>query len=402
MTVGVREWARGRPLITGAVGAVVLFLLLVVVYVLARPAVPAPVLVPVAVACAALVGRQRWPVPTLALVGGVALLAIGSGKATELLAAPVLVAVYTVAARTSPRTTVLVAVPAGFMLVGMGALLDPGPGLTLEHVSWFAWIGMAAAVGDAVRSGRAYFAAMAERAERAERTREEEARRRVVEERLRIARELHDVVAHHIAVVNVQAGVAGHLLTTRPDEAAAAMGHIRRASRTVLDELSGLLSVLRETADPAAPTAPAPGMADVAGLIEGFRGSGLHVACSVAGDTRTLPSAVDVVAYRLVQEALTNAHRHGAGTAALSVVRRPTQLTLEIINGLPATSARSPGVGLGLIGMRERAAAVGGTVSTGPDVDAATFRVRAVLPLTASEAAPGGLPHEPTGSGVAS
>jgi signal transduction histidine kinase len=406
MMVGMRGWARDRPLVTDAVGAVVLSLVLVVVYLLARPAEPATVLVPVAVACAALTVRRRWPVPTLALVGGVALLTVVSGRATGLLAAPVLVAVYTVAVRTGRRTTVLVAVPVGFVLVAVGVLLDAEPGSGLEHLSRFAWIGLAAAVGDAVRSGRAYLAAMAERAERAERTREEEARRRVAEERLRIARELHDVVAHHIAVVNVQAGVAGHLLTARPDEAAVALGHIRRASRTVLDELSGLLGVLRETTDPAAPTAPAPGMADVGGLVEGFGASGLDVSCSVAGDTGTLPPAVDVVAYRLVQEALTNAHRHGTGTAALSVVRHPTQVTLEVTNRLPATTGRgrSLGVGLGLIGMRERAAAVGGTVYAGPDVDAAIFRARAVLPLppTASDASSAALPYRPTGSGVAS
>src|SRR3954453_9529716 len=218
MMVGMRGWARDRPLVTDAVGAVVLSLVLVVVYLLARPAEPATVLVPVAVACAALTVRRRWPVPTLALVGGVALPAVVSGRATGLLSAPVLVAVYTVAVRTGRRTTVLVAVPVGFVLVAVGVLLDAAPGSGLDHLTRFAWIGLAAAVGDAVRSGRAYLAAMAERAERAERTREEEARRRVAEERLRIARELHDVVAHHIAVVNVQASVAGHLLTARPDE----------------------------------------------------------------------------------------------------------------------------------------------------------------------------------------
>ena len=398
----MRSFLRERPLAADAGGAVALFVVLVVAKSSELPASAAapPTLVLLSGACAALVARRRWPLPTLVLVVAVGLLALALARADGRFAAPVVVAVYTVAVRTDRRTTVLTAVTVGILVVAASVLFDPDPGLTAENLSRFTWIGMAAAVGDAVRSGWAYLAAVEERVDRAERTREEEARRRVAEERLRIARELHDVVAHHIAVINVQAGVAEHLLTTRADEAAVALGHVRRAGRTVLDELSGLLGVLREPGDPAAPTAPAPGLVDVADLVEGFRASGLEVRCSVTGDTTTLPSTVDVVAYRIVQEALTNAHRHGTGTARLSVVRSPAQLTLEVTNGLPVTDGRSPGTGLGLVGMRERAAAVGGGVDTGPDTDGATFRVRAVLPRTPADAAPGALPHRPTGSGV--
>ncbi len=388
MTVtGLRSFAQRRPLVVDAAAAVALFLVLVVVPVEERPvpveSVSAFVLL--AASCALLVARRRWPLPTLGLVVAVGLVALGLGRADERFAVPVLVAVYAVAVRTDRRTTVLAAVPAALAVVVASVLFDPAPGLTAENLSRFTWIGMAAAVGDAVRGGRAHLAAVQERADRAERTREEEARRRVAEERLRIARELHDVVAHHIAVINVQAGVAGHLLTTRPGEAAAALSHVRRASRAVLDELSGLLGVLREPADPTALTRPAPGLAELGALVEGFRASGLDVSWSERGAARTLPTTVDVVAYRLVQEALTNAHRHGAGTATLSVVRGSTRLTVEVTNGLAAhrdrTGDGARGSGLGLVGMHERAAAVGGTVDTGPDADAPTFRVRAVLPL---------------------
>ncbi len=389
MMIRLRSFARRRPLVVDAVAALALFLVLVVVPVEERPVPvpvePVPTFVLLAASCGLLVACRRWPLPTLGLVVGVGLVALGLGRADERFAAPVLVAVYAVAVRTDRRTTVLAAVPTGLSVVAASVLFDPAPGFTAENLGRFAWIGMAAAVGDAVRGGRAHLAAVHERAERAERTREEEARRRVAEERLRIARELHDVVAHHIAVINVQAGVAGHLLATRPGEATAALGHIRRASRTVLDELSGLLGVLREPADPTAPTRPAPGLAELGALVKGFRASGLDVSWLERGAARRLPTTVDVVAYRLVQEALTNAHRHGTGTATLSVVRGPTRLTVEVTNGLAAhrdrTGDGTRGTGLGLVGMRERAAAVGGTVHTGPDADAPTFRVRAVLPL---------------------
>ncbi|WP_258040299.1 sensor histidine kinase, partial [Streptomyces sp. SM9] len=184
------------------------------------------------------------------------------------------------------------------------------PWYAQENFGIFAWLGLAAAAGDAVRSRRAYITAIHERADRAERTREEEARRRVAEERLRIARDLHDVVAHHIALVNVQAGVAAHVMDRRPDQAKEALAHVREASRSALDELRATVGLLRQSGDPEAPTEPAPGLARLDDLAERFRNAGLpvEIACPDRGDP--LPAAVDLAAYRVVQEALTNVHKH--------------------------------------------------------------------------------------------
>jgi signal transduction histidine kinase len=217
-----------------------------------------------------------------------------------------------------------------------------------------------------------------QRAIRAEETREEEAQRRVVAERLRIARELHDVVAHHIAVVHVQAGVADHLLDTKPAEAHEAIAHIRRASGSVLDELGGLLDVLRQPDEPITPTAPAPGLGGLTSLIDSFSASGLAVDVRANGVPEPMPPAVELVAYRLVQEGLTNAHKHGSGTATLDFTFEPGALAIDIAN--PCPEGTSPhGGGHGLAGMHERAKAVGGTVTTSIDDDA--WRLAARLPF---------------------
>jgi signal transduction histidine kinase len=331
-----------------------------------------------ALACGALVVRRRWPMPTLAIttLAAVPAVALGAGLETYLL--PVVVAVYTVAVWTDRWTTLTSAIPAVAFLIGVVLLLSPGP-FNAEGIGRFAWIGMAAAVGDAVRSRRAYIAAIEERAERAERTREEEALRRVAEERLHIARELHDVVAHHIAVINVQAGVAEHLIGTDPAAAGEALGHVRRSSRAVLDELGGLLGVLRRPDESATPTEPAPGLAQLEGLVETLRAAGVELYWSVVGEVRLLPATVDLVGYRVVQEALTNAHRHGTDTASLSVVYTDTDVVIEVAN-TPGPRRDNGGTGLGLVGMRERAATVGGTCHAGVDADG-MFRVRVTLPL---------------------
>ncbi len=320
---------------------------------------------------AALVVRRRW--------AAVVVPAVAVGAQIEPFLIPVVVATYTVAVRTDRWTALRSAVPTALFLVLVVVLLTPTPGFTLESFARFAWIGMAAAIGDAVRSRRANIAAIEERAVRAERTREEEARRRVAEERLHIARELHDVVAHHIAVINVQAGVAGHLITSQPEAAAEALAHVRRSSRAVLDELGGLLGVLRRPEESDTPTEPAPGVAQLESLVGSFRASGLDLRSTLSGEVRDLPATVDLVAYRVVQEALTNAHRYGTDVAHLSVAYTPTDLSLEVVNAL-GTRPRAVGTGLGLVGMRERAGAVGGSMCAGLDRDD-LFHVHVTLPL---------------------
>ncbi|MCS7483434.1 sensor histidine kinase [Umezawaea endophytica] len=332
-----------------------------------------------ALSFAVLAVRRRWPLWTLVLTSLGVVPAVAFGFDVEPFLVPVVIATYTVAVRTDRWTALRTAVPTAVFVVVVVVLLTPAPGFNWESIGRFAWIGMAAAIGDAVRSRRATIAAIEERAVRAEQTREEEARRRVAEERLHIARELHDVVAHHIAVINVQAGVAGHLITAQPEAAAEALGHVRRSSRAVLDELSGLLGVLRRPEESDTPTEPAPGLAQLDELVDAFRASGLDLETTLTGEVHDLPATVDLVAYRVVQEALTNAHRHGTDTARLSVVHTPSEIILEVTNAL-AARPHTGGSGLGLVGMRERAGAVGGTIEAGIGADG-RFHVRATLPL---------------------
>jgi signal transduction histidine kinase len=210
-----------------------------------------------------------------------------------------------------------------------------------------------------------------------------DAQRRVEEERLRIARELHDVVAHTMATITVQAAAASQLLRDRPDEAAASLKAIRAASKDGLRELRVILDVLRsasggseETADA---TQPTPGLARLDALVEGVRGAGLPVTVTITGRPRDLPAITDLSAFRIVQEALTNAIRHaGPATAAVTVDYGAEELHVETTDtgrGGPPGAA-----GHGLRGMRERATAAGGTIDIGP-LPGGGFRVAARLPL---------------------
>jgi signal transduction histidine kinase len=240
-----------------------------------------------------------------------------------------------------------------------------------------AFLGMAAAYGDATRSRRAYIAAVEDRATRAEQTREEEARRRVAEERLRIARELHDVVAHHIAVVKVQATGARHIGPSRPDQVAAALDAISRSADAALKETAYVVGLLRHSGDPAAPTTPPRGLAQLTNLLEDVADH-LTVDLHQSGEARQLPAAVDVAAYRIALEALTNARKYGNGTADLTVAYTPLAITLDITN--PVGRVRpGQGSGYGILGMCERAAAIGGRVTAGMD-GSGRFAVHASLP----------------------
>jgi signal transduction histidine kinase len=269
------------------------------------------------------------------------------------------------------------------VLTGAAMLAGPLPWYSQENIGVFAWTGMAAAAGDAVRSRRAFVDAIRERAERAERTREEEARRRVAEERLRIARDLHDVVAHHIALVNVQAGVASHVMDKRPDQAKEALSHVREASRSALNELRATVGLLRQSGDPEAPTEPAPGLDRLEDLVGTFRNAGLPVEAACSDRATGLPAAVDLAAYRIVQEALTNVQKHAGAEAKaeVSVVRVGPNIEVTILDNGPGTAQPSPDSGgHGLLGMRERVTALRGTLTTGPRYGGG-FRVHAILPV---------------------
>jgi signal transduction histidine kinase len=241
-------------------------------------------------------------------------------------------------------------------------------------------------LAEAVRARRAYVAELRDRAERAERTREEEARRRVHEERMRIARELHDVVSHTIGVISVQAGVAAHLLRRKPDKAAESLEAIRQASDEALGELHAMLGVLRDDGDGRPPLAPAPGLAELDTLVAQAGKAGVEVRVTVEGEPRRLPSAVDLAAYRVVQESLTNVVRHArASRAEVTVTHGERCVEVEVVDdgrGPPPGhgSSNGAGSGQGILGMRERARAIGGTLEAGPRPGGG-FRVRASLPV---------------------
>jgi signal transduction histidine kinase len=233
------------------------------------------------------------------------------------------------------------------------------------------------AFGDTVRSRRALRAATREREEREAREREEEARRRAAEERLGIARELHDTLAHSLVAINVRAGVALDLHDSQ--DPSAALQDIKHASATALRDLRATLSLLRDQRE-AAPTAPAFDLGALPGLVENARASGVRADMDVDADTAAVSSAVGVAAFRIVQEALTNVLRHAdASRASVRVRARANALDIEITDDGRANGA---GVtpGHGLRGMAERAAALGGRVDVGPR-DEGGWRVHAVLPL---------------------
>jgi len=245
--------------------------------------------------------------------------------------------------------------------------------------------GLAGVLGIAVRSQRQALTEARERARVAEESREDEAQRRVTQERLRIARELHDVVAHHIAVINVQSGVAEHLRTSNPAAAGEALSHVRAASAQVLSEMSALLGVLRDEDRQGDETArePARGLTQLDELVASARRTGLQVLVRQEGSPGQLPPLVDVTAYRIVEEALTNAHKHGAGTAQLLLAHREGGIVIEVGNptdpAVPAAAVADRGSGRGLVGMSERVAAVGGTLRARPGPPG-SFLVHAELP----------------------
>jgi signal transduction histidine kinase len=326
--------------------------------------------------------RRRWPMPALgvALVAAVAVTAI-AGQPTALLPATVIL-LFNVAFRTDRATSIRVGIAGVAAMLTAALILASNGFLGPELLAGVAWPALAVAAGDAVRSRREAIDAAEERAARAEATREEEARRRVAEERLHIARELHDVVAHHIAVINVQAGVAAHLLHTSPDGAETALATVRSSAHDVLDELAGILGVLRAGDDDSASTHPTPTVEDLPALVDSFAQAGLDVTFETTGEAHPASDVVAIAVYRTVQEALTNAHKHGAGAARVRLENRPDELELTVTNAVGAAVAATSGYGLA--GMRERVQAAGGSLDTGARPDG-TFVVHACFPRTRRE-----------------
>ncbi|MEU8955718.1 histidine kinase [Streptomyces sp. NPDC048518] len=413
-----RGWAKTHPLAVDAALATAV-LVCMVVGSFAEPygehgptwgtrTPDAPSLLLMALGALALVFRRRAPWSVLAATCAASIVELLTGQPRAPVVMCAVIALFTVAARTDRSTTWRIGLVTMTGLTGVAMLSGPLPWYAQENLGIFAWTGMAAAAGDAVRSRRAFVDAIRERAERAERTREEEARRRVAEERLRIARDLHDVVAHHIALVNVQAGVAAHVMDRRPDQAKEALAHVRDASRSALNELRATVGLLRQSGDPEAPTEPAPGLHRLDELVETFRNAGLPVEVALGQVGLDLAAAVDLAAFRIIQEALTNVQRHAgqAAKAEVSVVRVGPNVEVTVIDDGPGsegsdrkTGDRETGDkaagdgeagqgesrgGHGLIGMRERATALGGSCSAGPRYGGG-FRVHAILPVTTAK-----------------
>jgi signal transduction histidine kinase len=237
----------------------------------------------------------------------------------------------------------------------------------LTYSLFVGWSAAAVFLGDAVRSRREHLAGLVERARHLEETREEEARRRVAEERLRIARDLHDSVAHSMATINVQSGVASHVIDRRPDQARAAIEVVRETSEEVLEELGALVSLLRVDRNEPAPLTPTPGLERIPELIESSRHAGADVSLRVEGSPRPVPVPMAVAAYRIVQESLTNVIRYADPAVAEVTLGYggDGRFWVEVVDEGREKSEESPGARVGLVGMRERAEATGGTLEVG-------------------------------------
>ncbi|WP_245681683.1 sensor histidine kinase [Actinomadura kijaniata] len=330
------------------------------------------------IACGALYWRRRRPV-TVAVVVGLACAAYYPMTEPD---GPILlafiVALYTVAAEGRTAAAALFGAAAlgvmayGEVTSGINHLRNSGLYLM---AGWFVAV---VAVGGVAHNRRAYLREYERRLAEAVRTREEEARRRATEERLRIARDLHDVLGHNISLINVQAAAALHGLRRDPSRAESALTAIKATSKDTLRELRATLGVLRQVDE----DAPAAGLARLAELTSGASAAGLTVRAVTEGAARPVPAEVDLAAYRIVQESLTNVTRHSAATEATVRVRYAGDaVRVEIDDPGPPRDGASPGSGNGVRGMRERAEALGGELSAGPGPGGG-FRVSARLPLS--------------------
>jgi signal transduction histidine kinase len=328
----------------------------------------------VAVACLALAVRRRYPVPVLAVsTAAVMAYSLPGYENGSALMAPA-IALYLVA-ETRPLVPAILAGTVVFAALASATLPGNPFGPTGgAFILLPALVVVPLLAGVAVRSRNAYASSVEDRAAA-------DASRRVDEERLRIARELHDIVAHSMATISVQAGVAEHVLGENPAAASDALRAIKIASRDGLRELRAILNVLRQ-ADEGDPTQPAPSLSQLGALVSRASQAGLPTTIRQAGQPRPLPAGLDLAAYRIIQESLTNAIRHaGPATATVAVSYHDAELQIVISDtGRPAAGLTAPGSGHGLIGMRERAASAGGTLTAGPVPDGG-YRVTAVLPL---------------------
>ena len=324
----------------------------------------------------ALYWRRHRPLAVLAFVFAVTLTYWLLGYPHGPSFAALIVAFITVALRGYRRVAWGTLALGYASFLGLGALAGVDDLRLGDTVGLAAWLLVLGAGAELVRSRQLRFA-------EARRTRRQESLRRVGEERLRIARELHDVLAHNVSLINVQAGVALHLLQKGdrdPAEVEPALAAIKGASAETLREMRAVLGTLRQ-ADEAAPRSPEPGLADLEALVGRMRDAGVEVALTFSGERRDLPGSVDLAAYRIVQEALTNVARHAPGRPArVEIAFDPEGLTITVRNPTAAGAPREPEAGNGIVGMRERATGLGGTLTAGRGGDG-QFTVRARIPV---------------------
>lgn len=330
-----------------------------------------------AAACAPLAWRSRFPLAVLLAVMAGAIVCIAVFEPNDLVVGPLLVALYTVAERGRRRQSLVVAAFTAVVVVAVVTVFkSDGERLAADDALRLVVALGALVVGETVRTRRALAAAARDRVRREAREREDESRRRVASERLRIARELHDTLAHALVAINVQAGVAVHLSEGDP----AALRQIKDLSATALTDLRATLSLLRDQED-GAPTSPALDLTAVSGLVERTTAAGVAASADVELNGVKIPSLVGQAGFRIVQEAMTNILRHANASAATVRVTATSQ-ALEIdVRDDGGGGGVDGGGGHGLRGMKERAAALGGEVIAGPQ-PAGGWRVQARLPLT--------------------
>ena len=395
----VRTWWRGldRRLVDAAV--VVVLLVVTALPLATRPLTagqrPSDVwaYLLVAALCVPFAFHRRYPVAAIAVASG-ALILYAVGRYAAYPGIPIFVLVAGISLH-STRLRALLAAGLGAVAISVAVWLQPeGVATASTWVASLLALAVAWLWGENLRNRRARWAAMEDRARRLEAEREERDRQAVTDERLRIARELHDVVAHSMSVIAVQSGVANHVIDSRPAQARQALATIEATSRSALVELRRLLGVLRQGDDPVASLEPNPGMAEIGRLVEQVRSAGVEVELKVEGEPGDLPPGVDLSAFRIAQEGLTNVLKHGGNVARLLVRYSPGAVAVEIADdgraGTP-DEATAEGTGHGLIGMRERVALFGGELTAGP-APGGGYRMAARLPYAAAAGAGEGQP----------
>jgi len=418
------DWMRGHPLVVDSLLAAAVAVLGLSVLGVRRVPLAVALLFIMAMSAPVAV-RRRYPVGAFAavvIVGGLEVLWLPRPFGSDL---AVIVLLYTVAAYRPRRISALAL---GVCLAGsVVAILVWAPGHIRDSVWSFAGVAavfagpslLAWLLGDSMQWRRGYYRGLEERAARLERERDAQAQIAVAAERARIARELHDVVAHHVSVMVVQADGAAFAIETSPEKARQALTAISRTGRQALAEMRRLLGVLRSADDAGGELEPQPGVEQLGGLLEQARASGLPVTFAVEGVPHPLPAGAALAAYRIVQESLTNARKHGGPSVTAAVTLRfcEGQLVIKVTDdgrrvgavtaadsGVRAVAGRvsagagrgagadpgaedvgGDGQGHGLIGMRERVEVYGGSVSAGPCPGG--WRVTATLPLPAEPGA---------------